>query len=107
MVKESWADKLSKKLPKFNISQEALTMYINGMFIIAVLGCIPLATQCYKVYSTKECAGISKYAFMFQMFLSASWIVYGLLTRNAILILSSSLVLTAAGILVYLINSNS
>lgn len=98
----SWSDKISSKFPKLNVSQDTAQLYANMMVIVAFLGVIPLFIQCWKVYKSKEARGVSTYAFTFSICLSILWIVYALITRNGVQIVSSLLSITAAGTLIFL-----
>lgn len=97
-----WGAKISSKLPKFNVSDDTAQLFANAMIIVAILGVIPLSIQCWKVYRTKEARGISAYAFIFSVFLSCMWITYALITRNGIIIVSSTLSICAALTLIFL-----
>lgn len=97
-------EKLSVYLPKVSLSQKSVDTYVNFMFLVALVGFIPLAIQCYRIYSTSECKGVSKYAFVFQILLSLSWVGYGFITRRVAVVISSSLIATAALVLVFLVH---
>ncbi len=97
-----WGEKISSKLPKFNIHPDKAQLFVNMMIIIAMLGVIPVLLQCWKVYKTKESKSISVYAYIFSISLSLLWITYALLTRNAIIIVSSTLSICAALTLIFL-----
>ena len=97
-----WSSNISSYMPKFHISDDTLQLYINFMVIVAIFGVIPLATQSWRVFRTKETKGISIYAFSFQILISTLWIGYALMTGNGIIIIASGLLVTAASILVFL-----
>lgn len=98
----NWGKKVSSYFPKPNVSQDTIQLYANFMIIVAVLGVIPLATQCWRVWKTQEARGISVYAFSFQILISSLWLGYAYLTGNGIIIISSTLLVLAALTLVIL-----
>lgn len=102
MKLKTWGDKVSSFFPKFNISKDYLIMYANFMIIVAILGVIPLSLQCWKIYSTQKAGDISIYAFMFQILISTLWVIYALLIGNGVIIISSTLIATAAALIVFL-----
>lgn len=98
----TWGDRISEYFPRFNFSNTTCRYYANFMVIIAVLGVIPLATQCWKVYKSKEARDISLYAFAFQVFISTMWLGYALVCHNGVIVISSILLIVAASLLVFL-----
>lgn len=98
-----WSSKISKYTPKINLHQDTLQLYANFMVIIAVLNMIPLSSQAFVVYKTKEVKGLSIIAFIFQIIISSLWLIYALMTRNGVIVVSSSLIILAASTLVFLI----
>ncbi len=97
-----WGEKISSKLPKFNVSQDFAQLYSNAMLIVAMFGIVPVLIQCWKVYKTKESKSIAVYAYFFSISLSVLWIIYALVTRNAVIIVSSTLSICAALTLIFL-----
>lgn len=104
---EDWSAKISSFVPKLPISDDTCQLYANFMVMIAVLGAIPISIQAFKVYRTKETRGISIYAFMFQILISSLWVLYAFMCRNGIIIISSSLLIIASGVLIWLTIRNS
>lgn len=96
-----WSKSISSYMPKPDISVNKAQLFANFMVIIAVLGVFPLAFQAYKVYSTKKTDGISLPAFVFQIFISLTWIVYAIISGNGIIMISSGLLVIAAVALVF------
>lgn len=97
-----WGEKISSYFPKFNISNNKIVIYKNFMVFIAIMGCIPLSLQAYKVYQTGNADGISIPAFIFQIFISASWVTYAILNGIGIMAISSTLIILAAVTLIFL-----
>lgn len=97
-----WSEKISSIVPKLSLTPDTCQLYANFMVFVAILGVIPLAIQNWRVYKTKESRGISVYAFGFQIIISSLWILYAFMCRNGIIIISSSLIVIAAAVLVWL-----
>lgn len=98
-----WSAKISSFLPKINLNHDYSQLFANFMIIIAILGALPLSIQLLKVYRTKKVEGISLYAFILQIFIYLSWFCYAIISRNGILIISSSLGLIISSTLVYFV----
>ena len=98
-----WSAKISSFLPKISLNQDYAQLFSNFMIIVAILGALPLTIQVLKVYRTKKVDGISLYAFILQIFIYLSWFCYAFISRNGILIISSSLGLIIASTLVYFV----
>lgn len=96
-----WSATISSYVPRLPLSEDSCQLYANFMVFVAVLGAIPIATQAWRVYDTKETRGISKYAFAFQIVISSLWIGYAFMCRNGIIIISSSLIIIAALVLIW------
>lgn len=96
-----WSEKISSFMPRLNFSPDTCQLYANFMIIVAVFGVTPLAIQILRVYRTKETKGISIYAFMFQILISSLWFCYALICGNGIIIISSTLIVIAAFLLVF------
>ena len=105
-----WGITISDRMPDIKLHPDQLQFYANFMIFVAILGCIPLSVQAYRIYQTGETLGVSVYAFSFQILLSTLWIIYGIISRIGVIVLSSTLILLAALILVSLTiyyNSNN
>ena len=98
-----WNENISKYMPNVNFHPDNLQLYANFMVFVSILGCIPIGVQAYKVYKTKETKGLFIYAFLFQALLSTLWIIYGIISRIGVIVISSTLILSVTVILVLLI----
>ena len=96
-----WSDFISSSFPQVELSADNIQIFTNFMVIIAVLGVFPLVFQTYKIYSTKETEGVSATAFSFEIFISLMWGVFGFMTHNGVIIISSILMVITASLLVF------
>jgi hypothetical protein len=102
---KTWNDKISEKLlPNSRISPRNELLVSNAMLLIALCGSIPTLITANNIRKTQQSGGIVISAIGLSLSISLIWIVYGLfVARNAILVLSSSLLILSNIILLYYI----
>jgi MtN3 and saliva related transmembrane protein len=76
--------------PKF------LMHYERYMLIIGVLGQLLFYTQGIKIFLTKSASDVSILGFLFGLFSVSSWLIYGILIKNRILIVSNAFAVIGA-----------
>lgn len=59
------------------------------MIIAALFGSLYLYVQAFKIYKTKETAGVSKLAFVFTLISSIAWLIYGKMINDKVIIVSA------------------
>jgi MtN3 and saliva related transmembrane protein len=76
------------------------------MLIIGCVGQLLYYMQAYKIFSDKSAGDVSLTAFLFGLVSVSSWLIYGVLLKNRVLIISNIFavagsLLTITGILIY------
>jgi len=61
----------------------------DWMLFFALFGSLFLYVQAFKIFRTKEVAGLSELAFIITLISAIAWGVYGFLTKDNVIILSS------------------
>ena len=81
-------------------------LFERYMLLVAVGGNGVFYAQAYEIYSKQEAANVSLFAFSISVWALTSWLIYGFILRNRILIVANIVgvlgaVLVVAGILLY------
>lgn len=55
------------------------------MVFLAIFGSVYLYIQAYKIYRTKETAGVSELAYIFILISSIVWLIYGMVVNDKVI----------------------
>lgn len=104
----SWNDSLTKKfinpIITYRPSESTKILLSNILFIVAALSIIPYLILIWKVYKTHKTGGLILTAYYFGLFISTTWLLYGMFVlRNFIVIISSLLLIIVKATLIFLI----
>jgi len=64
-------------------------IYEKYMFFIGLVGQMVFYLQAFKIFSTKNAENVSLAAFLFGLVSVSSWLIYGLILKNRILVVSN------------------
>lgn len=103
----NWNEKINKYVPHIDVSQNFKNFYLNLMIIVSFLGIVPLARICYIVYKTSECSHLSSGIYIFQVLIYILWLLYGLIIKNIVIMISSSVTIVMSLFLVYSIKKQN
>ena len=66
------------------------------MFFIGIAGQMVFYLQAYKIFSTKKAENVSLTAFLFGLLSVTSWLIYGIVIKNQVLIVSNAFAVVGA-----------
>ena len=81
-------------------------LYEKYMFFMGFAGQLVFYLQAYKIFSIKDAEGVSLVAFCFGLLSVSSWLIYGIIIRNRVLVYANAFAMVGAvavitGILIY------
>ena len=81
-------------------------IYEKYMFFIGVAGQMVFYLQAFKIFSTKNAESVSLIAFLFGLVSVTSWLIYGVVLKNRVLVISNTFAVVGAlsvitGILIF------
>lgn len=101
----TWNDKLRPYLPNLPVGDLWKGRLVNFMFVVATVQIVPVLIFAWGVWKTKKSAGIRLEAVYLSLAISLSWIAYGLLLGEAVIIVASALLIVANITLIVLVSS--
>lgn len=73
-----------------------LTYYEKYMLVVGVLGQLLFYTQGIKIFLNRSAGDVSLLAFTFGLVSVTSWLIYGILIRNRVLIIANAVAVIGA-----------
>ncbi len=85
---------------------KVLVHYEKYMFVVGILGQLLFFSQGFKIFLTKSAGDVSIFGFLFGLISVSSWLIYGIMLKNKVLISSNAVAVIGAllvviGILIY------
>ena len=89
-----------------NVQARISRYYEKYMFVVGIFGQAVFYAQALKIYSTQSADDVSMVGFSFGLVSVSSWLIYGMLLKNRVLIISNIIAVIGAamvilGILLY------
>lgn len=100
----SWNDKLAKKMfgEEHRFSESINAKISNFLFLVSLLAIVPVIIVITNVNKNKRTEGLVLKAVCLSIFISSTWIFYGIfVAKNPIIIISSSFLIMANAYLIY------
>jgi len=77
-------------------SHKLQNIYEKYMFFIGLVGQMVFYLQAFKIFSTKSAENVSLTAFLFGLVSVSSWLIYGLILKNRVLVISNAFAVIGA-----------
>jgi len=94
------------KLVEFFYSPNSLKYYKKYMTVMGILGQLLFYLQGFKIFHDRSAEDVSLFGFLFGLLSVTSWLIYGLLIKDRVLIIANTFAVVGAlfaiiGILIY------
>ncbi len=81
---------------KVSTKPKLLTYYEKYMFVIGILGQLLFYTQGVKIFVSRSANDVSLFGFLLGLISVTSWMIYGILIKNKVLVLSNAFAVIGA-----------
>ncbi|HEV2524650.1 MAG TPA: SemiSWEET family transporter [Gammaproteobacteria bacterium] len=71
-------------------------IYEKYMFFIGIAGQMVFYLQAYEIFSAKRAENVSLTAFLFGLVSVASWLIYGIVIKNRVLVVANAFAVVGA-----------
>jgi len=77
-------------------NQKFIKIFEKYMFIVGLLGQLVFYLQAYEIFYKQNAGDVSFIAFLFGFFSVLSWLIYGIVIKNSILIFANTFAVIGA-----------